>query len=984
MIEDDFIPGQRWVCETELDMGLGTVLSTEHRTVTMAFLATGETRTYAKQSAPLTRVKFAPGDTVLDHDEKQLKVDSVEELDGLRIYQCVASDGSRLEILESQLSHFIQINRPVERLFTHQIDANKWFELRYQTLQHISRLTHSKLRGLAGVRTSLIPHQLYIANEVANRYAPRVLLADEVGLGKTIEAGLILHQQLLTERARRILIIVPDSLVHQWLVEMLRRFNLRFSIFDEERCQAIEENNEQDNPFHTEQLVLCSLSFITQGDNRFQQALAGDWDLVVVDEAHHLEWSPTKNSPEYTVIEHLAAKTKGVLLLTATPEQLGKAGHFARLRLLDPDRFPDFESFVKEEDGYKPIADVVDRLLSNQLNNRPLDDRSYQVLQNTIAEGDNQKLLDVLKNDAADKDSKTKARHELVNHLLDRHGTGRVLFRNTRAAVKGFSERTVISYPLPLPINYVNSYKAFVSEDANAAFDEQILLCPEKVYAINNATNPSAKDSSCWTDFDPRIPWLLTQLNTLKPEKVLVITANSSTALDIAQALKALSGIHAAVFHEGLSIIERDRAAAHFADTENGGQVLICSEIGSEGRNFQFSHHLVMFDLPLNPDLLEQRIGRLDRIGQTETIEIHVPYLEDSPQALMFEWYHQGLSAFEQTCPAGHTVFSRIKTSLCATLRGVINDDEKQSQLTQALIQETGKIHKELNAALQQGRDRLLEYNSCIPQVANKLRDTALKQDESPALYNYMNMVFDCIGVDTEIHRTGSYIIRPSSHMHAHIPGLADDGMTVTFKREIALANEDMQFITWEHPLTVGAMEMIISGELGNATLTAIKSATARPSSMFVECVYLLETISGSDIPYQQYLPSTTIRVVVDQDGKDYSHILTHSDINATTMTVDKETAKKVVQAQTTELRAMLDTSESLASAQSTGILNAAHKQATQQLQTEIGRLKALRQVNPNVRADEIQYFEEVLSTLNKVLDKANVRLEAVRVIVAT
>ncbi len=980
MIEYNFIPGQRWVCETELDMGLGTVLSTEHRTVTMVFLAAGETRTYAKQSAPLTRIKFISGDTILNNNEEQLKVDFVEELDGLLIYHCTTHNNAKLELLESQLSHFIQLNRPVERLFTYQIDANKWFELRYQTLQHISRLTHSSLRGLTGVRTSLIPHQLYIANEVANRYAPRVLLADEVGLGKTIEAGLILHQQLLTERAKRLLIIVPDSLVHQWLVEMLRRFNLQFSIFDEERCQAIEENNEQDNPFHTAQLVLCSLSFITQQDNRFQQALAGDWDLIVVDEAHHLEWSPTESSPEYKVIEHLAAKTKGVLLLTATPEQLGKAGHFARLRLLDPDRFPNFESFLEEEEKYKPIADTVGQLLNDQA----LDENTHQVLQSTITEGDNQKLLDTLKDDSIDKNTKTKTRLELVNHLLDRHGTGRVLFRNTRAAVKGFSERKVIPYPLPLPVNYIDSYKTYISKHENTTFDENILLWPEKIYAISHTNSSSTEDHTCWTDFDPRIPWLLTQISALKPKKILIITANSSTALDIAQALKTLSGIHAAVFHEGLSIIERDRAAAHFADTENGSQILICSEIGSEGRNFQFAHHLVMFDLPLNPDLLEQRIGRLDRIGQTETIQIHVPYLEDSPQALMFEWYHQGLSAFEKTCPAGHTVFTKIKTTLCTTLCKAAHKDIKQSQLIQTLIQETRETHNELNAALQQGRDQLLEYNSCIPSIANKLKDIALKQDENSALYNYMNTVFDCIGVDTEIHRSGSYIIRPSNHMHVHIPSLPDAGMTVTFEREIALTNEDIQFLTWEHPLTIGVMEMITSGELGNTTLTAIKSDTIKQGSIFIECVYLLEAVSSSDIPYQRYLPPTTIRVVVNRKGQNYSALLTHSIINASIIKVDAATAKKIVQTQSSEIKTMLDTSEALAKAQSSTALKTAHKQATQQLQGEINRLKALRKVNPNVRDDEIQYFDDTLATLNEVMDKTKVRLEALRIIVTT
>ena len=117
---------------------------------------------------------------------------------------------------------------------------------------------------------------------------------------------------------------------------------------------------------------------------------------------------------------------------------------------------------------------------------------------------------------------------------------------------------------------------------------------------------------------------------------MLVIAASADTAIDMGQALKAKHAIHAALFHEHMGLLERDRAAAYFADMEDGSQVLICSEIGSEGRNFQFSHHIILFDLPLNPDLLEQRIGRLDRIGQTQTITIHVPFLQDSAQEVMF------------------------------------------------------------------------------------------------------------------------------------------------------------------------------------------------------------------------------------------------------------------------------------------------------------------------------------------------------------
>ncbi|MDN3684215.1 helicase-related protein [Vibrio sinaloensis] len=114
----------------------------------------------------------------------------------------------------------------------------------------------------------------------------------------------------------------------------------------------------------------------------------------------------------------------------------------------------------------------------------------------------------------------------------------------------------------------------------------------------------------------------------------MVIASRASTALQLEQALREREGIRATVFHEGMSILERDKAAAYFAQEEGGAQVLICSEIGSEGRNFQFANQLVMFDLPFNPDLLEQRIGRLDRIGQHRDIDVHVPYLQGTSQAI--------------------------------------------------------------------------------------------------------------------------------------------------------------------------------------------------------------------------------------------------------------------------------------------------------------------------------------------------------------
>ena len=298
-----FVPGQRWISDTEIEQGLGTILTIEARTVTLLYPATGETRVYRLENCPLTRVMFAVGDTVESHEGWSLTVTGVREESDLVTYTGTLDNGEQRDLPESCLSNFIEFNKPQDRLLAGQIDLNSNFSLRYQTLCHYNRVIQSPLLGLTGARASLIPHQLHIANEVGSRFAPRVLLADEVGLGKTIEAGLILSQQLLTGQAQRILVVVPEPLVHQWLVEMLRRFHLRFSVFDAERCR----NADGDNPFSSEQLILTSLKFLRDHPEHQEQVVDAGWDLLVVDEAHHLLWTESEGgSPEYQLVETLA------------------------------------------------------------------------------------------------------------------------------------------------------------------------------------------------------------------------------------------------------------------------------------------------------------------------------------------------------------------------------------------------------------------------------------------------------------------------------------------------------------------------------------------------------------------------------------------------------------------------------------------------------------------------------------------------------
>ena len=914
-----FAIGQRWISETENSLGLGMITALDFRSVTLHFPASDETRIYSVAQAPLTRIALNKGEQLHHQTGWQGEVLDVQEMNGLLFYLVKNAQGEEIIVNEKELSPIISFSQAKDRLFSAQIDRSEHFALRYQTLLHQQAQFQSPLRGLRGNRAGLIPHQLHIAQEVGNRINPRVLLADEVGLGKTIEAGMILQNQLFAEKVQRVLIIVPETLQHQWLVEMLRRFNLHFSLFDEERCEDFAE--QAINPFSTESLIICALDWLKAHPNRVQQAIEAKFDCLIVDEAHHLAWSENAPSAAYLLVEQLANAIPSVLLLTATPEQLGLESHFARLRLLDPERFYDYQSFLKEQENYQPVADAVQSLLSE----KPLSAVEKNHISDLLNEQDIEPLFKALA--CHNDEEKQAARQELIQNLIDRHGTSRILFRNTRQGVKGF---------------------------------------PHRVY--HQVTIDA-------TEGDEKIHWLIDFLKSHRNEKILVICKTAQTAIQLEQILREKEAIRSAVFHERMSIIERDRAAAYFADTDNGAQVLLSSSIGSEGRNFQFACNLVLFDLPENPDLLEQCIGRLDRIGQTRDVQIYVPCLSGSAQQDLARWYHEGLNAFEQTCPIGMALFEQYEALLKER-------SENKADFEQLILQ-TQKQAKALHLALEKGRDRLLELNSNGGEKAQRLAAEIAQTDNSPQLVDFALNLFDIIGVEQDDLGENSIVITPTGTMLVpDFPGLKEEGITVTFDRQLALAREELEFLTWDHPMIRQGIDLIVSGDIGKASIALLVNKQLPAGTLLIELIYMIESQSPKGLQLNRFLPPTPVRLLLDSKGNDLAGQVNFGTLQNKLKPLGKDIANKMVKMARPNIEQLIKLGDHKMTEVSQAQIQEASKLADQILSTELNRLIALKAVNKNIRQAEIDLLEQQRLVSLEELSKASWRLDSLRIIV--
>ena len=456
----------------------------------------------------------------------------------------------------------------VERLTSGRLDEISDFLTRLDALHLLALREADGLGSFLGGRVRLFPHQLYVAERATAREPVRWLLADEVGLGKTIEAALILNRLVHAGKVERCLIVAPEALTVQWLGELWRKYHQAFTLLDAPRLADVVRDFGKDfNPFDVHRRAIIALEMLTAHPELTNQAVNASIDLLVVDEAQRLRRPPRHpGEPAWRAVAPIAGLGRHVLLLSATPLEDDAHGFFRLLQLLRPQEFPDDTSFETRLASGTPLPRCTSSTRRSDIGGLPPRVGIPISIESTTGWTLQREVERTLRAAAAD----AVAQRKKIDRIRRAQASGAAL-----SAVLGPDEREL-------------------REQADAM----------------NAS-------------DPRLTWLVAQARRWKDanEKTLVFVAHRETLEMVRTAFSHRAQLATGAFHEELSPARRDTEVALFRNPD-GPSVLVSTEAGGEGRNFEFCRRLVLFDLPWKPATVEQRIGRIDRIGRRLPVEI--------------------------------------------------------------------------------------------------------------------------------------------------------------------------------------------------------------------------------------------------------------------------------------------------------------------------------------------------------------------------
>jgi superfamily II DNA or RNA helicase len=606
---------------------------------------------------------------------------------------------------------------------------------------------------LAPIQSSVVPlpHQLYALNRAISRDRIRYLLADEVGLGKTIEAGLVLRELKLRGRVKRILVVAPKGLVRQWQAEMRLHFGEKFQFIEPSELAAFRQwrsgaVGDEDNLWRMHEQVICSLDSVkplearrgwsleqlnTYNRERFEDLISASWDLVIIDEAHRMGGS-TEQVARYKLGAALAEASPYLLLLSATPHQ-GKTDQFMRLmQLLDREAFPD-ESSVNR-DRVRPFVIRTEKRASINAEGQPLfkprvtrlqavawqarhsaQQRLYEAVTDYVRHGYNQAMA-------------AKQRHiGFLMILMQR------LVTSSTAAIRTTLEKrqALLEAPQPQGNLFENtSLDEWADLDGQSQVDLAVQASGWELEKFEVETLLALARETEGSGTDAKAEALLELIYKLQQEendpalKVLIFTEFVPTQAMLAHYLES-RGFSVATLNGSMDLDARSRAQQVFSKDV---RVLISTDAGGEGLNLQFCHVIVNFDMPWNPMRIEQRIGRVDRIGQHHVVRAINFVLEDTVEHRVRQVLEEKLEVIAQE-------FGVDKAS---DVMDSVEADPMFDELFVHGLQNPDAIEQECDAVVSQLRTTLAESSSrsdLLTEAHDLDADDARKWRDHPAQF---------------------------------------------------------------------------------------------------------------------------------------------------------------------------------------------------------------------------------------------------------
>ncbi|HBP4228582.1 helicase [Pseudomonas aeruginosa] len=590
---------------------------------------------------------------------------------------------------------------------------------------------------LAPIQSSVVPlpHQLYALNRAMSRDRIRYLLADEVGLGKTIEAGLILRELKLRGMVRRVLVVAPKGLIRQWQAEMRLHFgeHLRFIEATELaafRAWRTEGAQNDDNLWSMHDQVIVSLDSVkpiegrrgwsleqlnSYNRERFEDLVSAGWDLVIIDESHRMGGS-TEQVARYKLGAALAETAPYLLLLSATPHQ-GKTDQFLRLmQLLDREVFPDEASIHR--DRVHPFVIRTEKRSAIGAEGQPLfkprstrlqavawqsrhaaQKQLYDAVTDYVRHGYNQAMA-------------AKQRHiGFLMILMQR------LVTSSTAAIRATLEKREALLDTPQPqTNLFDSMDLdeWAELDGQSQLDAALQASnweqekAEVKMLLDLARETERQGTDAKAEALLELIYKLQQEENTPELKVLVFTEFVPTQAMLAEFLES-RGFSVTLLNGGMDLDVRTRAQQAFS---RDVRVLISTDAGGEGLNLQFCHVIVNFDMPWNPMRLEQRIGRVDRIGQPHVVRAINFVLEDTVEHRVREVLEQKLEIIAQ----------EFGVDKAADVMDSVEVEPLFDELFVHGLQDPASIDKECDAVINQVREK----------VAASRADTDLLADDHP------------------------------------------------------------------------------------------------------------------------------------------------------------------------------------------------------------------------------------------------------------